>query len=170
MFLEKIQIISTGGSNMKRRGFTLVELMIVIAVIGLLAAIALPKFSDVTSQAKVANVQGNLANVRTSIGLFYAKTETYPDFTGDDATYGDLSGVSDTGINGEEVYFTDVYSKSEMVSTPSSELFESEDTTWNNITKGSAENGGWTYSYDDGTIIADLPENAYGQGIIWSEF
>ncbi|WP_320046093.1 prepilin-type N-terminal cleavage/methylation domain-containing protein [uncultured Ilyobacter sp.] len=155
---------------MRKRGFTLVELMIVIAVIALLAAIALPKFSDVTSQAKVANVQGNLANVRTSIGIYYAKTERYPDFTGDGATYGDLSEVSDTGINGEEVYFTDVYNKSEMVSTPSYEGVESGDTTWNNITKNNPENGGWTYSYDEGTIIADLPDNAYGQGIIWSEF
>ncbi len=156
---------------MKKKGFTLIELMIVIAIIGLLTAITLPKFSDVTSQAKAANVQGNLAVVRTSIGLFYAKTDTYPDFKGT-STYstGDLSDVKSTGINGEDVYFTDVYSKSEMVSTPSSELVTSTESAWNNITTGSDENGGWTYSYDDGTITADLPDNAYGQGIIWSEF
>jgi prepilin-type N-terminal cleavage/methylation domain-containing protein len=156
---------------MRKKGFTLVELMIVIAIIGLLAAIALPKFSDVTSQAKAANVQGNLANVRTSIGLYYAQTEVYPDFTGDGATYGDLSGVADTGINGEEIYFTDVYSKSEMVSTPSSELISNKsDSLRNRITIVNSENGGWTYKYASGTIIADLPDNAYGQEIIWSDF
>ncbi len=155
---------------MKRKGFTLIELMVVIATIGLLAAIALPKFSDVTSQAKAANVQGNLANVRTSIGLFYAQTEAYPDFYGDDATEGDLSGVSDTGINGEEIYFTDVYSKSEMVSTPSSELITSRESTWNNITITKGKNGGWYYITSTGTITADLPDNTYGQGISWSDF
>jgi prepilin-type N-terminal cleavage/methylation domain-containing protein len=156
---------------MRKKGFTLVELMIVIAIIGLLAAIALPKFSDVTSQAKAANVQGNLANVRTAIGIFYAKTETYPNFKGTSVySDGDLSDVKSAGINGEEVYFTDVYNKSIMPSTPYSELITSEEDTWRHITTGSANNGGWTYSYDDGTIVADLPDNAYGQGIVWSEF
>ncbi len=61
---------------MKRKGFTLIELMVTIAIIGLLAAIALPRFTNVTEDAKVANVQGNLAGLRTASEMFMVKNET----------------------------------------------------------------------------------------------
>lgn len=61
---------------MEKKGFTLIELMVTIAIIGLLAAIALPKFADVTEDAKVANVQGNLASLRTASEMFMVKNET----------------------------------------------------------------------------------------------
>lgn len=44
-------------SKAKTRGFTLVELIIVIVIIGILAAIAVPQFNDVSSQAKAAAAQ-----------------------------------------------------------------------------------------------------------------
>ena len=42
----------------EQRGFTLIELVIVIVILGLLAATALPRFIDLTSQARLASVQG----------------------------------------------------------------------------------------------------------------
>lgn len=61
---------------MKKKGFTLIELMVTIAIIGLLVAIALPRFTGVTEDAKVANVQGNLAGLRTASEMFMVKNET----------------------------------------------------------------------------------------------
>lgn len=59
----------------KRLGFTLIELMMVVAIIGLLAAIALPKFSDLVVRAKEAAVKGSLGSLRSAVVLYYADNE-----------------------------------------------------------------------------------------------
>jgi len=57
---------------MKRsKSFTMVELIIVILILGILAAIAIPQFISATSDAKTATLQANLAVVRNSINLYY---------------------------------------------------------------------------------------------------
>ncbi len=59
----------------KSKGFTLIELMIVVAIIGILAAVAIPKFADLVTKSKEAAVKGTLGAVRSAISIFYGDQE-----------------------------------------------------------------------------------------------
>ncbi|MDH1008794.1 prepilin-type N-terminal cleavage/methylation domain-containing protein [Pseudomonas nicosulfuronedens] len=70
----------------KQQGFTLIELMIVVAIIGILASVSLPLYSDYSSRSKAAAAMAELSAVKTSVGL--CVTETGKSDECDKGTYG----------------------------------------------------------------------------------
>ena len=65
---------------MKRiqQGFTLIELMIVVAIVGILAAIALPAYQDYTIRARVSEAAAAAGACKTSVAEFFASKATLP--------------------------------------------------------------------------------------------
>lgn len=64
--------------NDTERGFTLIELMIVVAIIAILAGILIPNFVNARAQAQTSACESNLRAIATSMELFYADNQHYP--------------------------------------------------------------------------------------------
>jgi prepilin-type N-terminal cleavage/methylation domain-containing protein len=67
------------------RGFTLIELVIVLVLIGILAAVAIPRFADMRDNAEEASMRGTMGNVRSAITIWRANslaegTDAWPPF------------------------------------------------------------------------------------------
>jgi type IV pilus assembly protein PilA len=65
---------------LNRKGFTLIELLIVVVIIGILAAIAIPKFAATKDKAKLASVKTDLRNLMTAQEAYFSDYATYGTF------------------------------------------------------------------------------------------
>jgi type II secretion system protein G len=63
-----------------RKGFTLIELLIVVVIIGILAAIAIPKFAATKDKAKLASVKTDVRNFMTAQEAYFSDYATYGTF------------------------------------------------------------------------------------------
>jgi type IV pilus assembly protein PilA len=61
-----------------QKGFTLIELMIVVAIIGILAAVAIPQYQDYTVKAKLSKVTGIAAPIKTALALYNQENGGFP--------------------------------------------------------------------------------------------
>jgi len=111
--------------NKASRGFTLIELMIVVAIIGILAAIAIPKFADLIRKSNEGATKGNLGAVRSALSIYYGDLEgMYP------------SDVSQLTVSGK--YLSTIPS----AKTPN---YHGDSAALTNGT-GYSDGGGWSYN------------------------
>jgi len=79
-------------SKHTQQGFTLIELMIVVAIIGILAAIAIPAYQDYTIRAKMTEALTLASSAKTSVSEFYISQGSMP-------VDEDAAGMDSTGAN-----------------------------------------------------------------------
>ena len=78
--------------NKKQSGFTLIELMIVVAIIGILAAVAIPAYQDYTIRAKLTEAIGFASAAKTSVSEYYTSQGSMP------------SGAAEAGLSSTGAY------------------------------------------------------------------
>lgn len=135
---------------MKRvqQGFTLIELMIVVAIIGILAAIAIPAYQDYTKRAHVGEGLQLAAGSKTAIAEYYASNGVWPDNNASAgiASAADIKGNAVTavtvGTSGvvTVTYNQKVASNAELTITPTA---ASGSITWTCAASGTAMNSKW---------------------------
>jgi len=101
-----------------RKGFTLIELLIVVVIIGILAAIAIPKFAATKDKAKLATVKTDLKNIQTAQEAYFSDWATYTSSM--TSTLFTPSTGNTTAMAGTTASFTATVTNSSITATPKS--------------------------------------------------
>ncbi len=155
-------------------GFTLVELLIVVVILGVLAAIAIPQFSASTDDSKAAALDATLSNLRTAIELYYQQHGSYPSAVAAGGSFGAIN--TEAAFRDQLVNYTSAagaasatkdtttykygtYLKKSTVPTdPIKNVATVEVVTAGSLgmTATSGDPGGWKFDNKTGQLIANI--------------
>lgn len=151
--------------NRVSKAFTLVEILIVVVILGILAAIVIPQFTSASQEAQVGNVQTQLQTIRSQIELFRVRNNGQtPVLVGEDDSFNDL--LAGTGNTLDlEVFNSRVtdnrpqepYARSRPVNprTGTSSVVEDADPRETARTVVNSGDAGWLYNTTTGELAAN---------------
>ncbi len=144
---------------MKKRGFTLIELMIVVAIIGILAAIAIPKFAELIRKSQEGQVKGSLGALRSAMSIYYGDMEgRFPD----DMYSLTLGGKYLSAISAAKI--PDYHASTTIIR-------HNQNTNAFGCGSGYVlDTGEWIYWSDDGTLCGAAPPPAGQRARVQGEF
>ena len=145
----------------KNSGFTLIEILIVVIILGILAAIVIPQFTNASTEAKQSSMASQLQTLRSQIGTYVAQHGGTPPTAAlwtqlTEAT--DSTGAVSTSANAFGPYFTSPV-PNPLVSSANSTVVTSTTTKAQSPPDGTA---GWIYNASTGEIHGVGPDTTTG--------
>jgi len=176
------------------KGFTLVELLIVVIILAILAAIVVPQFASSTDDAKISSAKSTLSNLRAAIDLYYQQHGKYPGALTAAPTQACTGGTSGTGAANSVAAFQEQLSlytdaaggacsisdttnhkfgpymkKATLPADPITGIATLTIVSAGNLTMLGTGTGGWRYDSKTGKIIIDNP-NTDSSGVRYDSY